>query len=86
MLSKLALPVGIVALSSAAAVWMYFQQQAPSLEDPEPPVLLVDVIAVEPVTVNMQVRANGTVTPLLCTHEGDGADPGLAPDPSDLRF
>ena len=30
--------------------------------------------------------ANGTVTPLICTHEGDGADPGLAPDPSDLRF
>ena len=30
--------------------------------------------------------ANGTATPLLCSHEGDGADPGLAPDPSDLRF
>ena len=30
--------------------------------------------------------ANGTMTPLLCTHEGDGADPGLAPDLSDLRL
>ena len=30
--------------------------------------------------------ANGTSTPLLCTHEGDGTDPGLAPDPSELRF
>ena len=30
--------------------------------------------------------ANGTSTPLLCTHEGAGADPGLAPDPSDFKF
>ena len=30
--------------------------------------------------------ANGTMTPLLCTHEGAGEDPGLAPDPSDSRF
>lgn len=30
--------------------------------------------------------ATGTLTPLLCIHEGVGADLGLAPDPSDFRF
>ena len=30
--------------------------------------------------------AKGTMTPLLCSHEGAGEGPGLAPDPSDFRF
>ena len=33
-----------------------------------------------------ELGATGTLTPLLCIHEGAGADLGLAPDPSDLRF
>ena len=33
-----------------------------------------------------ELGSTGTLTPLLCIHEGAGADLGLAPDPSDLRF
>ena len=33
-----------------------------------------------------ELGATGTLTSLLCVHEGAGADPGLAPDPSDFRF
>ena len=35
---------------------------------------------------SMRLGATGTLTSLLCVHEGAGADPGLAPDPSDFRF
>ena len=33
-----------------------------------------------------ELGASGTMTSLLCVHEGAGADPGLAPDQSDFRF
>ena len=33
-----------------------------------------------------ELGATGTLTSLLCIHEGSGSDLGLAPDPSDLRF
>ena len=33
-----------------------------------------------------ELGATGTLTPLLCIHEGAGADLGLAPDTSDFRF
>ena len=33
-----------------------------------------------------ELGATGTLTSLICVHEGAGADPGLAPYPSDFRF
>ncbi len=63
MLSKFALPLAIVVICSAVAVWMVLQQPAPALEDRAPPVLLVDVVEVEHGSATMQVRANGSVSP-----------------------
>ena len=33
-----------------------------------------------------ELGATGTLTSLIYVHEGAGADPGLASDPSDFRF
>ena len=33
-----------------------------------------------------ELGATGTLTSLLCIHQGVGADLGLSPDPSDFRF
>ena len=33
-----------------------------------------------------ELGTNGTLTPLLCIHEGAGTDLGLAPDPREVRF
>ena len=37
-------------------------------------------------SMTCELGATGMLTPLLCIHEGAGADLGLAPDTSDFRF
>ena len=37
-------------------------------------------------SMTCELGATGMLTPLLCIHEGAGADLGLAHDPSDFRF
>jgi len=62
-MNKLLLPAGILCVCLAAAVWMVLQQPKPMVRNPDPPVLLVDVVEVEQRNVNLSVRVNGTVTP-----------------------
>lgn len=62
-MSKLLLPVGILCVCLAVALWMVLQKPDPSVRNPDPPVLLVDVVAVERRNVNLSVQANGTVSP-----------------------
>lgn len=62
-MNKLLLPVGILCLCLAAALWMVLQKPKPSVRSPQPPVLLVDVVAVERRDINLTVQANGTVSP-----------------------
>jgi len=63
VLKHFLLPVCIVALCSAGAAWMILQEPAPALKNPDPPVLLVDVVEVETQDISLNVQANGTVTP-----------------------
>jgi len=63
VLKKFLLPLSIVAICLAAALWMVLQKPTPGLINPDPPVLLVDVIEVEKQNVRLRVEANGTVTP-----------------------
>lgn len=55
--------MGILCLCLAAALWMVLQKPKPSVRSPQPPVLLVDVVAVERRDINLTVQANGTVSP-----------------------
>jgi RND family efflux transporter MFP subunit len=63
VLKKLAVPAILVAASAAAAVWLFLQEPEPPVRNVDPPVLLVDVIPAVPTTVDLNVRAQGTVTP-----------------------
>lgn len=62
-MKKVLWPVAIVGVSAAAALWMVLQEPEPGVRNPDPPVLLVDVVEVRRENVNLSVMANGTVTP-----------------------
>ncbi len=63
MFTKLFIPLIIVATAIAAAVWMFLQTPRPAEKRPDPPVLLVEVVKAEPSTINIEVKAQGSVTP-----------------------
>ena len=82
MINKLFIPALIVALSIAGALWMYFQQSKPKTFQPELPVMLVDVIKVKSTRVQIEVKAQGTVTPRTQTtlvSEVSGLITGVSP-------
>jgi RND family efflux transporter MFP subunit len=62
-MKKLLLPVVILSVCLSVAIWMALQTPDPSVRNPDPPVLLVDVVAVERRNVNLSVQVNGTVSP-----------------------
>ncbi len=63
MINKLIIPVIIVLVSAAGAMWMSAQQSAPSTLPAPPPVMLVDVIRAQSSDVRIIVNAQGTVSP-----------------------
>ncbi len=63
MIQKFLLPAVIVAACAGLAVWLIMQKPAPAQRRPEPPILLVEAVPVSLQTVNLSVRAQGTVTP-----------------------
>ncbi len=63
MIKKILIPLGIVAACAVVAVWMIMQTPRPSEKRPEPPVLLVEVLRAQPSSVNIKVKAQGSVTP-----------------------
>jgi len=63
MLSKIILPIAIIAISTAAAVWMYMQKEPPQTIDKKPPSMLVDVMRVHAANEKTTVKAQGSVTP-----------------------
>lgn len=63
MLKKLIIPLVLIAVSSAAAVLLSLQEPEAARRTVTPPVLLVDVVSAEPATVELNVRAQGTVSP-----------------------
>jgi RND family efflux transporter MFP subunit len=67
LMKKLLLPLAILGVCSAAAIWMVLQQPEPSVRNPTPPVLLVDVVRVKYSDVSLNVEASGTVTPRTAT-------------------
>jgi RND family efflux transporter MFP subunit len=82
MINKLFIPALIVAFSIAGALWMYFQQSKPKTFQPELPVMLVDVIKAKSTTVQIEVKAQGTVTPRTQTtliSEVSGLITGVSP-------
>ncbi len=66
-MKKVLLPLGIIGACGAVATWMVLQQPEPSVRNPSPPVLLVDVIGVDTSDVSLNVEASGTVTPRTAT-------------------
>ena len=67
LMKKVLLPLGIIGACGAVATWMVLQQPEPSVRNPSPPVLLVDVIGVDTSDVSLNVEASGTVTPRTAT-------------------
>lgn len=63
MLSKIILPIAIIAISTAAAVWMFMQKEPPQTIDKKPPSMLVDVMRVHAANEKTTVKAQGNVTP-----------------------
>ncbi|XOV86484.1 MAG: efflux RND transporter periplasmic adaptor subunit [Pseudomonadota bacterium] len=63
MIQKFLFPAVIVVACAGLAVWLVMQKPAPAQRRPEPPVLLVEALPVSLQTVNLSVRAQGTVTP-----------------------
>ncbi len=63
MLSKIILPIVIIAISTAAAVWMFMQKDPPQTIDKKPPSMLVDVMRVHAANEKITVKAQGSVTP-----------------------
>jgi len=63
MLSKIILPIVIIAISSAAALWMFLQEDPPQKIDNKPPTMLVDVMRAQATNVTITVTAHGSVTP-----------------------
>ena len=82
MMNKLFIPALIVAFSIAGALWMYAQQSEPKTFQPELPVMLVDVIKAKSTLVQIEVKAQGTVTPRTQTtlvSEVSGLITGVSP-------
>jgi len=82
MMNKLFIPALIVAFSIAGALWMYAQQSEPKTFQPELPVMLVDVIKAKSALVQIEVKAQGTVTPRTQTtlvSEVSGLITGVSP-------
>ena len=63
MPSKIIFPIVIVAISIAAAVWMFIQKDPPQTIDRKPPTMFVDVMRVKAATEKITVTAQGSVTP-----------------------
>jgi len=63
MLKKFLIPIAIVAACFVAAVWMIMQTPRPMEKQPEPPVLLVEVMRAEATSVDIQIKAQGSVSP-----------------------
>ncbi|MFT7091437.1 MAG: RND family efflux transporter MFP subunit [Candidatus Azotimanducaceae bacterium] len=63
MPSKIILPIAIITLCSAIALWMFVQKDPPQTIDKTPPVMLVDVMRAQAATATITVTAQGSVTP-----------------------
>lgn len=63
MPSKIILPIVIVAISAAIALWMYMQEDPPQTIDKKPPMMLVDVMRAHAASAKITVTAQGSVTP-----------------------
>ena len=63
LLKKFFIPVIIVTTCTLVAVWMMLQNPEPTEQRSEPPVLLVEVIRARSSSINVQVKAQGSVTP-----------------------
>ena len=63
MPSKIILPIVIIAISTAAALWMFMQKDPPQTIDKKPPSMLVDVMRVHATNTKITVTAQGSVTP-----------------------
>lgn len=63
MVAKILLPIVIIAAAGVAAYWMFQMEEKLDHKVLQPPVILVDVIKVKKRTVNISVKAQGTVTP-----------------------
>ena len=59
---KIIFPIVIVAISIAAAVWMFIQKDPPQTIDRKPPTMFVDVMRVKAATEKITVTAQGSVT------------------------
>jgi len=62
-LKKLITPGLLIIVSTVVAVVLYNQEPKAALREVASPVLLVDVVATQPVTVELNVNAQGSVTP-----------------------
>ena len=63
LLKNFFIPVIIVTTCTLVAVWMMLQNPEPTEQRSEPPVLLVEVIRARSSSLNVQVKAQGSVTP-----------------------
>ena len=63
VLKKFLIPIAIVAACFVVAVWMIMQTPRPIEKQPEPPVLLVEVMRAEATSVDIQIKAQGSVSP-----------------------
>ncbi len=63
MLKKFLIPIAIVAVCFVVAVWMIMQTSRPIEKQPEPPVLLVEVMRAEATSVDIKIKAQGSVSP-----------------------
>ena len=63
MLSNIFLPIVIITVSTAAAVWMLTQKDPPQTIDKKPSSMLVDVMRAQVTNEKITVMAQGTVTP-----------------------
>ena len=63
MIRKIIAVIAILVPCSIAAVWMSAQQSMPGSVPPPPPTMLVDVIHAQSTTLQIKVKAQGTVTP-----------------------
>jgi RND family efflux transporter MFP subunit len=63
MPSKIILPFVIIAICTAAALWMFMQKDPPQTIDKKPPTMLVDVMRAQATSERITVTAQGSVTP-----------------------
>ena len=63
MPSKIILPIVVIAISTAVALWMFMQEDPPQTIDKKPPTMLVDVMRAHSASAKITVTAQGSVTP-----------------------